>query len=281
MKYCLKYRHTSHFNGECDELMIDYHYRKETNIINFLQTYEKQRIIFNIVTFAEVQDHQKEVLDFFAAIKQEFPHINFALKFNTPNVLHDDVHAVISQLKTLNIPYFFGLKITDWDILHLLLHLGVSDIYITEAMGFELFKVAPVAHSRGVKIRVFPNVAQSANESIAAPIKFFIRPEDTAAYEPYVDVFELFGEDSRLDAYFKIYAIHKKWLGNLSDLIIFNSYDKEKMHYDNRYISPGFAVRRIQCGKKCLKGTFCNSCYRHLQHATLTVEHINEVKKKN
>ena len=73
MKYCLKYRHTSHFNSDCDELMIDYHYRKENNIINFLQAHEQQRIIFNIVTFAEVQDHLQETLEFFVAIKQEFP----------------------------------------------------------------------------------------------------------------------------------------------------------------------------------------------------------------
>lgn len=281
MKYCLKYRHTSHFNRECDELMIDYHYRKENNIINFLQAHEQQRIIFNIVTFAEVQDHLQETLEFFVAIKQEFPNINFTLKFNIPNVLHDDVRLILAKLKALNIPYFFGLKITDWDILHLLLQLDVSDVYISEAMGFELFKIAPVVHARGVQIRVFPNVAQSSNESIAAPIKFFIRPEDTSLYEPYVDVFELFGEDSRLDAYFKIYAIHKKWLGNLNDLIIFNSYDKHQMAYDNRYIAPGFAVRRIQCGKKCLKGTPCNSCYRHLQHATLTTEHISKTKNHN
>lgn len=42
-----------------------------------------------------------------------------------------------------------------------LIKCGVSELYITDSLGFEIIKVAEIAHSKDVKIRVYPNVAQS------------------------------------------------------------------------------------------------------------------------
>ena len=106
-----------------------------------------------------------------------------------------------------------------------------------------------------MRIRVFPNVAQCSTEYTNDLKKFFIRPEDLENYEPYVDVYEFYGDSNKLLTYYQIYKYDKKWFGPLKDLIIgFND------EIDNKYIIPRFPERRIKCGKKCLKGVSCSMC---------------------
>lgn len=40
--------------------------------------------------------------------------------------------------------------------------MGVSDIYITEDLGFNLIAIKPLAEKENIIIRAFPNIAQSA-----------------------------------------------------------------------------------------------------------------------
>jgi hypothetical protein len=49
---------------------------------------------------------------------------------------------------------------------------GVTDVFITEQLGFEVDKVAEIAHSKNVQVRAFPNVAQSQYEKLDDICKF-------------------------------------------------------------------------------------------------------------
>lgn len=98
-------------------------------------------------------------------------------------------------------------------------------------------------------------MAQSSFSETVALKKFFIRPEDTDIYSQYIDIFEFYNVDEKLDTYYKIYAIDKKWFGQLNEIIIdFNS------DIDNKYIVPRFLEMRYKCGKKCFKGGHCRRC---------------------
>ena len=138
-----------------------------------------------------------------------------------------------------------------------LISLGVSDVYIVEELCFEIDKVAEIAHSEGVNIRVFPNVAQSSWNDSDGITKFFIRPEDVYLYEPYIDVLEFFNSRKRENTLYKIYAIEKKWFGQLSELIVGLNDD-----IDSRYIASEFGDKRRACRKNCVKGGKCRICDR-------------------
>ena len=137
-------------------------------------------------------------------------------------------------------------------MLQIFIKLGVTDLYIAEQLGFELDKVAEVAHSNNVRIRVYPNVAQRLSKRTSALKSFFIRPDDIRLYENYVDVFDLFyynEEKQQQNVLFDIYAKDKKWFGRLDELII--GFDN---NLDSKYVIPRFGEKRIKCGRQCLKG---------------------------
>ena len=172
---------------------------------------------------------------------------NLYFKLNMKNYYNKD--------KRYDFKFFFDELINNWDTLIGLLEYGVSDIYIVENLGFELDKVAEIAAKYKVQVRVFPNVAQSSFNETAALKKFFIRPEDIDIYNKYIDIIEFYNVDDKLDIYYKIYAIDKKWLGQLNEIILdFNS------DIDNKYIIPRFSEIRYKCKKRCLKGAKCNRC---------------------
>ena len=150
------------------------------------------------------------------------------------------------------------------------IQLGVSDVYIGDNLGFELDKVAEIAHQNNVQIRVFPNVAQSSWKETPGLKKFFIRPEDVTFYSDYVDVFEFWGTNlKKQEIFYKIYS-KQEWFGSLNEII----YELNE-ELDSRYIIPRFAEKRIRCKKECLKGGKCQICDRikELSH-TLEEAHI-------
>ena len=147
------------------------------------------------------------------------------------------------------------------------LNLGVSDVYIVNELGFELDKVYDIVHDHNAKVRVFPNIAQSAWTYTPDLKKFFIRPEDIKDYEKYVDVFEIFeGYVDGLEVYeiaepiiaetlYRVYAIDTQWYGKLEEIIA-----NFHANLDGRFLHPRWVDRRVRCGKKCLKGSMCDMC---------------------
>ena len=110
-----------------------------------------------------------------------------------------------------------------------------------------------------MRIRIYTNVAQVLyNET--DPLKaFFIRPEDIDLYNRrYISTFEFyFPEDVDLnwDVLYKAYVLNKKWLGPLKEIIIGLNSDIE-----DTTIMPRWAAARMDCHRKCFKGSSCNIC---------------------
>lgn len=259
MKYCLVLTDIPAIE-KADEILLEYN-RKNLKIIDYIKEHSNQRIILNISNLDEALQYKE--IERLNAIYAENK-LNFSIKLPKYNEKIKDL------LSNLQIPFFFDWIITDWDELLGYIQLGVSDVYIGNNLGFELDKVAEVAHQNNVQIRVFPNVAQSSWKETSGLKKFFIRPEDVTFYSDYVDVFEFWGADlKKQEIFYKIYS-KQEWFGSLNEII----YELNE-ELDSRYIIPRFAEKRVRCKKECLKGGKCQICDRikELSH-TLEEAHI-------
>lgn len=251
MKYCVNFQKNFKYINEVDEITITYH-RKDTSLIDFILKHQKQRI--NIYIKNEEDFIKYNCIKVFDEIAIQHPEIDFCFKLNRYAEATKDLFLAISNSEIKH-KYFFDYFIHDWDSLWGYINLNPSSIYITDEMGFEIKNVAKLLHSHGIEVRCFPNVAQSCWSETPSLKKFFIRPEDTIWYEPYVDVYEFFGKPDSLATYYKIYAIDRKWFGKLDEIILSFNGD-----IDSRFLLPSFAERRLECGKRCLKGRKCQIC---------------------
>lgn len=249
MKYCVNYRKNFKYNNVIDEITITYH-RKDTTLLEFLQTFSSDKRRVNIYIRDEEDFINNDCITFFKTLVIEHPEVNFALKLKGVSQVYD-----IIKETGVNIPFFFETVVRDWETLHGLMNLNPTDMYIIEALCFELKDVAKILHNKDIKIRTFANVGQSAWKYTPALKKFFIRPEDVETYEPYIDTLEFFGRENSIETYYKIYAIDKKWFGKLNEVIL----DLDT-NIDSRFLLPSFAERRLNCGRRCLKGRPCRIC---------------------
>lgn len=271
MKFCLNYRKAHEkLMMSADELNITYN-KKDTTLVDFLELYMGKRINIKI---EDLEDFKAtDEINKIAAIVEKYSDINISLKLPKVDM------EFIDLLKEKNIPYFIGTFVNNWDVFRGLINLGVTDIYIVEDLGFELDTCSKIAHENHVKIRVFPNIAQSTWKNSEPIKKFFIRPEDVIQYEPYVDVIEFMGNVEKEGVLLEIYRDNKEWFGPLYELI--SDLDSE---IDSRFIIPRFAETRIKCGKRCLKGAPCTMCNtvdtlsKTLKDRNLIVTNIKEIE---
>lgn len=254
MKYCVDYRRGFKYMDDIDELTIVYN-PKDVTLEEFMQAHKDKRI--NICIFHEQDFIENNRVEVFKQIALNNPDIDFALVIQSlkKSDYAEDIYKAIIAIEDVKLKYFFYGLVSSWDALYGYMQYNPSDIYIVEALGFELDKVAEILHGRNIRIRVFANVAQSSWKWMPALKKFFIRPEDISVYESYVDVIEFFGKRESLETLYRIYAIDKKWFGPLKELI--TDFDSD---LDSRYIVPMFAERRVRCGRRCLKGRPCHVC---------------------
>ena len=276
MKYCINYSNKSHIIDKVDEILIRYDKNKILELFTqFIPAHLNQRVIVQLIeedNIDTIVNNLKKII----SIYNENKDIKFDIQLPFYN------QKFIEELKDTNLKYFFKAAANSWDKFTGLISQNVSDIYITDELAFELDKVAEIAHKNNIKVRIYPNVAQSRWDKLSDILKFFIRPEDIEMYEPYVDVCEFYGDKAQqIDTYYKIYQEDKKWFGDLQEIII--GLDSK---IDSRYIIPRFAEKRIKCGKDCLKSGKGEMCKRildlseQLENAHLIVQ-IDKEKEEN
>lgn len=271
MKYCIDYTPTSQALEQVDEINIPFNKDDLLVVIDFLNNHPTpQRVNIYIKDIESMK-----MIDKLIKIKKENPNFNFALKF----AFYDE-EINIDKIKEAKIDFYFEVYISEWEKLLEVLNLGVSDVFITEELCFDLKRVASIVHQNNAKIRVFPNVSQKSWKNLPALKTFFIRPEDLSSYEPYIDVLEMYGDRKKHEIYYKIYSKDKKWFGDLSELIIDLDYP-----LDSRFVIPRFGEKRINCQRKCLKGERCKICEKierlskTLKEAKILVRMDKEEKK--
>lgn len=251
MKYCINYiKRNFKYLNDIDEITIFFR-PSDSSLIEFMLSHANQTI--NIFIQDEQDFIENNRIKLFKAIKNEHPELNFTLKISRYD--ENKSNSIIKIIQEAEIPYFFNTGVRDWATFRGYLALKPCAMYITDNLGFEIKQCAEAAHAERVSIRIIPNAAQGTWDKAAGITKFFVRPEDVKVYESYVDVMELFGTPDMLATYYRIYAIDKKWFGDLGEIIInFND------SLDSRNLLPSFAERRLNCGQKCLKDFSCKIC---------------------
>ena len=243
MKYCIDYFKGMKSTDKADEFTIIYKKRNDT-LIDFLKENNTKRINLKIE-----EDLTEGELKILKTICNNYP--NLVLRFEYYN------EETIEKITESGVPFFFGNRVSTWDEFLGLVDLAVTDIYIVEDLCFELDKISKIAHDAEIKLRVYPNVAQSSWKDSSDIKKFWIRPEDIDFYSQYVDVCEFFGDAEQIPTLLRIYKEDKQWYGLLNEIII-----GLKTPLDSRFTHFNFANRRVRCGKDCLKGSKCDLCNR-------------------
>lgn len=261
VRYCVNYTRNFRHYDTVDEVILNYKSGSES-IVEFLNNFIKdknQRIILDISEIeTEDRDIQKTIPIISKLKKDGF---NIAVK-----VTRDQD---INLLKNNNIPFFFTHYANSMEQAYIQAEAGASDVYVAEELGFRIKDLQKLKEKYGIKLRVLPNIAQvsKGGKGYVSPLEqFWIRPEDTEIYEPYIDVFEIWGIN-RLSIVYEIYK-QQQWLGELEDIIL----DFGDVHIPNTGINPHFAEMRLNCGKRCLLGQ-CNLC----QQIGILADKFNEV----
>jgi hypothetical protein len=241
MKYCVDYYKNLKNKEKADEYTINYT-KKNDILIDFLEENKDKRI--NLTIEEKLTDGELRLLK---SICDSYS--NLVLRFE------DYDYDYVENITESGVPFFYGNRVNNWDEFTGLIDLAVTDVYIVEEFAFELDKISKIAHDEGVRIRIYPNVAQSRWKDTPDIKKFWVRPEDIDFYSQYADVCEFFGTIEQVPVFLKIYKEDKQWFGLLNEIII-----GLKSPLDSRFIIPRFAERRIKCGKNCLKNGNCQMC---------------------
>lgn len=180
----------------------------------------------------------------------------FEKGYNIAIILPDKYYS--TELKEHNIPFYFEDSAFTWDQLRGMVSLGVSDIFISGELGFDLERIRWYADLNNVKIRCYVNIAQSMWKLGDGFKDFYIRPEDIDFYSNYIDIAEFYDSVNNQNVLYEVYFHDKEWNGNLREIVKGLTLD-----INNYYIlGSEFARRRSQCKKKCIKGERCELCDR-------------------
>lgn len=277
MKFSLNFYKGSKYLDTADELIISYN-KNSANLINFAEKRPKeQRLVVSINMFHIIEDEKyynmehaygkrlelviTDMIEIFKATMEKHPNTVFRV---------DDYEykTVYKALKENELPFFLTLRCSTWQNVVDLCNAEVSDIYVTNELGFDIIRVSAYCAARGVHIRVFPNVAQSSTyvdlgqKPSGDVTKFYIRPEDLSLYGKYVDIIEFWGDLKDQDLVYEIYK-EGKWLGRLDQIILGMTNDK----IYNRELSGMFAAQRLGCQKRC-NYSKCHNCwfFEHLSN---------------
>lgn len=252
VKICFYYDRNNKYKDIVDELNITQNNETLQDLIIFLNNHNKQRI--NLCVSNPYDFLNSDIFN----LKE---YNNLFIRFNKE--ISEPVNKELQEkMKENNIPFYYTEIASDWDVFNGLIAQGVSDIYIGNSLGFELDKVAAAAHRHNIKIRAFPNVAQSTWDESDDITKFFIRPEDTIIYSQYIDCFEFYeiANVTNSEILYEIYKFDKKWDGDLQAIILFLN---ESI---NNYVFDDFwATHRIKCGKQCAKDGRCQICHKIIE----------------
>lgn len=253
MKSCIEWRKNFRYLTQIDEFNIDYKENKSKKLLQFLDIYaQTQRV--NIRVGRQVSKNDVELLDEIYKMGK----YNIAILFE---VAYPE-QIPMQMFKTLSIPFFFGTAVNNWDRLNELIELGVSDIYITGDLCFDLVKLAQYV-PENIHLRCFVNLCQAEWDNSDGLKAFFIRPEDIDLYGGYIDVFEFFNSVEEQNVLYEVYFHDKEWNGNLREII--KGLKKDMNSY--YILGDQFGRTRISCQRKCIKGGSCKMCDRVIEFA--------------
>ena len=246
--FCLDYYPFKTYPEDLQQLKISYN-PSDSTLEDFIEKYQNKTILINLAATAQLQQYQ---LKLFVALQEKYHNLQFMINFEQKQML--------KQLKQRNIPFFFNDFVTSLDQLYVLITYQPSQMYICEQLGFSLYKISELLHSKNIKVRVIPNLCQSSMAETPSILKFFVRPEDIQAFSTFVDTFEIVGNDQVQLTLYKIYK-QGYWAGQIKEII-----PNFKDTLDGRFLHNAFGIIRSNCGKRCIcRPESCDICHRFVE----------------
>ena len=256
MKSCIQWRKSFKYKEEIDQFNIDFKSNKDSQLINFLNIYAiTQRVNIKIPS-----DITQSELDILIAV-YETKKYKIAICCNWA-IEREENKQITEQLKEKNIPFYFLSFAKTWTDLRKYVYYGVSDVFISGELTYDLTEVKTFCVKHNVQIRCFANIVQYEDYIQYLPDReknifkgFFIRPDDIDKYGKYIDIIEFYDSEDRQNTLYDIYFHMKKWVGNLQEIVKGFEYS-----INNHYLFSDLFNRKIDCNMKCYKNSKCDFC---------------------
>ena len=186
--------------------------------------------------------------------------VDLVKKFKNNLILCVSTIEQAKYCKSNNIRFYFKHYITSYYELRAVIALGAEYIIPGAPLFFELDKLK----SFKTKLRAIPNLAYfDGYIRKNGVVGTWIRPEDLALYENYIDTVEFYAETKQKEELLlDIYYNKEEWLGTMDNLI-------HNFNYKgfNNMFEQEVAKRRLNCSQRCQRNNSCHSCFWALELA--------------
>lgn len=234
---------------KCDEIKMQY--EDKDRIIDYVESLSDKTIILDVPTEVKALN--------WSLLKAYADKVDFML------CVHDLSYAAVC--KENGIKFYWAYPITSYYELRSILKLEPCYLFLGAPLCFDLPKVKSIT---ATPIRLCPNLAYDAyiprEDGICGQ---WVRPEDTAVYEQYVDAYEFECDElKREQVLLHVYKDNGNWPGNLN-LLLTNF----GVNVDNRGIPEEIGEIRASCGQRCMTNGTCRFCINAVKFSETLRKH--------
>lgn len=272
-----------------DKICIPFKYENEFNGVN--KTVKEFDINFIQITngIDSKNSNMTTLLDFVRKNKDKninisFPHEISMSALELANEVHKNIYVRLSveqignvaELKKNNIKFFFDSAISayNYSMLESLLSLGISQLYISDDLCYNMDEVIKITKAKKVKLRCILNrVPSTALDKGINEKSMIYRPEDLPLLEKYFSCFEFdCGEPydwAKFDVLFRTFFRKGKWNGNLQELN-----PDVTFRFDDRFVIPEYTANKLNCERRCCShySNSCKKCEQFLNLQTMLIQ---------
>lgn len=271
-KICIPFKYENEFNG-VNKIVKEFD-------INFIQVTDGiNSKTSNITALLDFVRKNKD-----KNINISFPHEISISALELVNEIHKNIYVRLSveqigsvaELKKNNIKFFFDSAISayNYSMLESLLSLGISQLYISDDLCYNMDEVIKTVREKNVKLRCILNrIPSTALDKGINEKSMIYRPEDLPLLDKYFSCFEFdCGEPydlAKFDVLFRTFFRKGKWNGNLQELN-----PDVAFRFDDRFIIPEYTVNKLNCERRCCShyNNGCKKCKQFLDLQTMLIQ---------
>ena len=236
---------------------------------------------FNI-RFNKGQNSFEKLIDFIDYYKDRRINIEFTGDFpmgviSGINKISDNVYVRLTQdnflayqeLRGNNYKFFFDqdYKVYNYASLECFIDMGVSDVYPTDDLLYNIQETKDYCRSKNVNMRLVLNRIPSTIFNRGNTYKSQLyRPQDMDFLDQYFDMFEFDCGDpydwAKFDVLYRNWFERKGWNGSLEEIN-----DDLRLHYPILSIPSDITFIKSKCGRRCNKReiSFCDKCNQYVE----------------
>lgn len=281
-----------------EKICIPFKYSNSFNEVNqYVQEFDIDFIKIGGNPIESTSSNIDKLIEFVEANQAKNINISFPQEFYIPavtfvNKIHKNIYIKlraeqinhVAELKKNNIKFFFDKDVSAYNyaMLDSLITLGVSQLYISDDLCYNLDEVSKIAKSHGVKLRcVLNRIPATALDKGINYKSMVYRPQDLELLDKYFDCFEFDCSEpydwAQYDVLFRAFFRRGKWNGNLQELNPDLAFE-----FDDRFIIPEYTSYKVNCERRCDSryNNQCKKCEQFLQLQNLLIQKKMNIVRK-